>query len=259
MSLAEDAPNLIPRAQLALFITDNAGTPLEKIIQDFEAQQEFTTETIPAEVDAALAAAAAAQSTANNAASKLATAAFVTLGDESADLPQSRGIQAGTGIALTDGGAGNPLTVATQEQYAVLSADRTDATGAFVNATDLVAAVAANSLYLIEAILTFRSANVAVGMGLTFTLPAGATITGAYDHSLTTLTTQTAYNNAAGAISADPNAVPIINTNLPIRGRWIVKTAGTAGNAQLQFRTSAAATVVTLKADLSALIARKIG
>lgn len=36
---------------------------------------------------------------------------FVTVNDETATLPQSRQLAAGAGIAVTDGGAGNPITV----------------------------------------------------------------------------------------------------------------------------------------------------
>lgn len=236
MSLVADAPNVIPRAQLALFVTDPDGTPLEKIIQDLEDQQAFTTEVTPAAVDAAIAAAAAAQSTANIASAKIATATIWTYNDDSTNWPQSRRI----------------LDV-------ILPADVTDNTGAFVNVTGMLAALAINTTYLIEAALTMRSAGLGVGVGLTFTLPAGASIVGGYEHQLTTLTIQSVYNTASGAISADPNAVPVINANLPIRGKWVVKTAGTAGNAQLQMRTSAAATLVTLKQDLSVLTVRKIG
>jgi hypothetical protein len=44
-------------------------------------------------------------------------ASYVTVNDESSDLPNSRQIAAGVGISLTDGGAGNPIVIATTVNY----------------------------------------------------------------------------------------------------------------------------------------------
>lgn len=141
----------------------------------------------------------------------------------------------------------------------ILPADVADNTGAFVNATGMAAPVEANTTYLVEALLTFQSAGLGVGIGLAFTLPAGATINGGYDHFVTATTKAGGYNNAAGGVSGNTAAVPVVNDNNPITGRWIIKTAAAEGTAQLRFRSSAAATAVTLKKDLSNLVFRKIG
>lgn len=266
MTLPIDAPNPIPRAQLALFIRGNDDVPQEKLIQDFEDQQLYTLGTLPALVAVAQATADAAQVDATAALvaaaaaqNELSSDTFLTLSAE-AGLPTSRRLVAtGPALTLTDAGAGSTLTLALAESIAILPADVTDNTAAFVNATGLVGALAINSTYLVEGLLTYQSASIVVGIGLGFTLPAGATMNGGYSHVSAGVALMGAYNNASGAVSANTTATPVINTNTPILGRWIIKTGGTAGNAQLQFRSSAAATTVTLKQDLSALTFRKIG
>lgn len=280
MTLPADAPGIITRAQWAAFVTDASDTPIQQTIQDLESQQDFITADIPTELAAlevavtaaagaataasiaaaaANAAAAAAQTTADAAAVKLAGDTFLTTAAE-ASLPTSRHIViSGPGLQAVDGGAGGAYTFSLTDQNVILANDTADATAAFVNAVGLLGVLAPNSTYLVEAALTFQSAAITTGLALTFTLPAGATITGAYDHPLTLNTFTGSYNNAAGAVGANTTDVPAAATNLPIRGRWIIKTAGTAGNAQLQLRTEVAASAITLKKDLSVLRFLKIG
>lgn len=141
----------------------------------------------------------------------------------------------------------------------ILAADVTEAAGVFADAPGMEATLNANATYLVEGLLTFQSGNVGVGIGLAFTLPVGATINGGYDHFVTATTKGGGYNNASGAISGNTGAVPVANDNNPITGRWIIKTAAAKGIAQLRFQSSAAATPVTLKKDLTNLVFRKIG
>lgn len=141
----------------------------------------------------------------------------------------------------------------------ILAADVAEAAGAFKDAPGMGPTLDANTTYLVEGLLTFQSANVAVGIGLAFTLPVGATINGAWRHFVTANAENGGYNNASGAVSGNTGAVPVANDNNPITGRWIIKTAAAEGIAQLRFRSSAAATAVTLKKDLSTLVFRKVG
>lgn len=232
MSNPAPAPTAIPRKDLARYVTDERGQPIEKLIQDIESQQEFLLGGVGG-------------------------GTFLTAVADPA-LPASRSIAAGTRINLVDTGAGGTLTINVSDQNVILPADVSDVTGAFVNAPGLAGTLAAASVYVVEGLLTFQSAGAGVGIGLGFTLPAGATISGSYNHNVTTTTLQGAYNTAAGAVSANTTAVPVINTNIPIHGRWIIRTT-IAGTAQLQFRTATAATAVTLKQDLSTLSFQKIG
>lgn len=254
-----DTPARIPRNQWAEFVRGQDGEPIAKLISDLEDFQGFTYDDITVAIDAAATAAAAAAADAALVAARLNADPFLTIG-ATPDLPQSRQLLAsGPRLTLTDAGAGTNATIALADQNVTLPADVSDNTGGFVDATGLVGTLAINSVYMVEGLLTFRSANVAVGIGLTFSLPAGATLSGSYNHNVTTTTVQGAYNNAAGAVSANTTAVPVANDNLPIHGRWIIRTGATAGNAQLRLRTSGAGTAVTLKQDLSILVFQKIG
>lgn len=260
MTLPVDLINPIPRSQLARFIRDyDTGEPLEKLIQDFEDQQGFLTQSIPDAIITAQNTANAAVTAAAVANGKLNGDTFITLNDESVPLSQSRRLLVATGLTLTDGGPGAGVTLSLTGSVALLNADVSDAVGVFINAGNLSGALAASSTYLVEGLLTFQSAAGGVGIGLGFTLPVGASIDGGYSHSATASTLTAAYNNAAGTVNANTAAVPATATNLPINGRWIIKTGITAGVAQMQFRTSGGGTLVTIKQDLSTLVFRKIG
>lgn len=258
MSLADDAPNVIPRRQFALFVKGADGQPNEKLIQDLEDQQNFVFVDVTAAVMAAQATADAAALVAALAESELNGSTFLTVGAEPG-LTVSRRIVAGAGLTATDAGAGSTYTLASSDQNVILPNDVSDVTAAFVNVTAMLGVLAASSVYMVDGVLTFQSAAVTTGIGLAWTLPAGATISGAYDHNVTNTTAQQAFNIAAGAVSANTTDVPAAATNTPLRGRWLIRTGVTAGNAQLQFRTEVAASSVTIKKDLSALVFRKIG
>lgn len=141
----------------------------------------------------------------------------------------------------------------------ILVADVAEAAGVFADAPGMEAMLDANTTYLVEGLLTFQSAGAGVGIGLTFTLPVGATISGGFRHFTTATAENGGYTNASGSVSSNTAAVPVVNDNNPITGRWIMKTAAAKGAAQLRFRSSAAATAVTLKKDLSTLVFRKVG
>lgn len=260
MTMPTDLVNPIPRSQFALFVTDENGEPIDKLIQDLENQQGFLTESIPEAINTAQDTADAALASAGIANGKLNGATFVTVNDEDLVLGQARRLRvAAPGLVLTDGGASGNVTISLAQSVALLNADIADAIGVFINAGNLIGALEANSSYLVEGLLTFQSVSLVVGIGLGFTLPAAASINGGYSHNATPTGAQSVYNNAAGTVNANTTAVPVAGTNLPITGRWIIKTGVTAGNAQLQFRTGAGGNAVTLKQDLSTLVFRKIG
>lgn len=203
--------------------------------------------------DGAVAAAAAAQTAVDT----LGAVPFVTLA-LSGVTPNERSLAAGQGLLLDDGGAGSPVTIKTSDLIAVLASDVSDITAAFVNAGALSLSVAAGATYLVDALLTFQSAAVTTGLALGFTLPAGAVISGMYQHNTTATAREGSYNILPGAVKGNTSAVLVATENVPLQGRWLIKTSVTAGNAQLQFRTEVAASAVTLKAGLCVLIARRI-
>lgn len=210
--------------------------------------------------DTATTAAAAAQGTADAAASAAAGLALpdylvLTL---SGALSNERRLVPGFGLSLTDGGANADATIALSDIVALLGSDVADSTAAFVNATGLAAALVANATYLVDALLTFQAAATTTGIALGFTLPAAAEISGTYRHNITTTASEGSYNIASGAVKGNTTGVLVANENVPITGRWLIKTGANAGSAQLQFRSEVAASAVTLKAGLSMLSFRRI-
>lgn len=248
----------ITRQQFAQFVTDSGGQPLTSVIQNLEQQQAAVQLDIPAQVAEAIATADAASATANAVNAKVQAGGFI-LAFPDGDLSNARAIAPGSGITMQDTGAGGVFTIGIAQTIAILAADTFDITAVFVNAGNLSAVLAANSTYLVEASLAFQSAALTTGMALGFTLPAGASITGGYSHQATATGSQSAYNTASGTVNSNTSAVPVINANLPLTGRWVIATGANAGVAQLQYRSGVAASAITLKAALSALVFRKIG
>lgn len=254
------ADQLIPltRRQFAEYVTGDDGKPLDSIIQQLEQQQAALTGDLPALVAEAQDTADAAGTTANEALNLLNNGAFVMAAADPG-LTLARTLTAGLGVTLVDNGAGNSLIVKSDLLSAILSPDVSDVTGAFSPAGILALALLPGATYLIEAQLTFQAAATTTGIGLGFTLPTGANISGGYWHPSAANALQSAYNSAAGVVNANTTTVPAAAVNLPIYGRWIVGGATAAGLAQLQFRTSVPTSAVTLKRDLSIITARRIG
>lgn len=260
----------VTRQKLAAFLPNHELVKhIEAISNDVSGVLPDATQTAQATANTAIVNAATAQATADAAtitanaakaeADALAVVPFVTIGTSSTTTSE-RALAVGSGLTLVDGGAGASVTLdlKTPTLAAILPADVSESAAAFTDATGLLIALAANSTYLVDGLITFQSAAITTGIGLAFTLPAGATISGLYHHNSTATALVGSYNNASGATKGDTSAVPTAADNVPITGRWLIKTAGTAGNAQLRFRTSLATSAITLKQDLSALTARKL-
>lgn len=246
---------------------------LQRILKDHELVVAFenllsqASGVTPEQIATAQAAADAAQATATAAAAAAASAqadanalklpSYVAI-SASTTLTNERVLAVGLGLSIADAGAGASVTLDRSDLVSVLGADVSDATGAFVNATGLALNLVANATYLVDGLLAFQSAAVTTGLALTFTLPAGASIVGSYSHNTTATAIEGSYNNAAGAVGGNTSTAAIAAANLPITGRWMVATGVTPGVAQLQFRTEVAASAVTLKAALSALIATRL-
>jgi hypothetical protein len=261
-------PRLITRDKLkSVLKLHELVVAVESLLADVSGVLPDATGDAAAQADLALANAAAAQAAANSAAAA-ATAAqadanslklpsYVVLG-ASTLLANERVLAVGPGLSIVDSGAGAAVTLDRSSIVSVLGGDVSDATGAFVNATGLALALAANTTYLVDGLLAFQSAAVTTGLALTFTLPAGASIVGGYSHNTTATAIEGSYNNVAGAVGGNTSAAAVAAANLPIIGRWLIAVGATPGSAQLQFRTEVAASAVTLKAALSALIATRL-
>jgi hypothetical protein len=217
--------------------------------------------------NAAQAAAAAAQSAADDAQNTadaaqaevdaVAAVPFVVIAADAA-VPNARSLAVGMGLSLADAGAGAAATLNLSDILAVLPGDVSESAGTLADATGLALALAADRTYLVDALIAFQAAAITTGLAVAFTLPAGASIVGAYLHNSTTTTFQGSYNNASGAVAANTSDSGAAAADLALIGRWVIKTGGTAGNAQLQFRSEVAGSAITLKAAMSTLVARRI-
>lgn len=261
-------PRLITRDKLQRILKDHElVVAFENLLSQAGTVTPDAVAAAQASADAAQASANAAQATATAAASSASAAqsdanalkipSYVSLA-ASPTLSNERVLAVGPGLSLVDGGAGAAVTLDRSDLISVLGGDVSDSTGAFVNAAGLSLTLAANATYLVDGLLAFQSAATTTGLALTFTLPAGASIVGSYNHNTTATAIEGSYNNAAGAVGGNTSAAAAAAANLPINGRWIIATGATAGAAQLQFRTEVAASAVTLKAALSALIATRL-
>ena len=119
--------------------------------------------------------------------------------------------------------------------------------------TGLLGSLEPSAWYVVEADLTFQSAAVTTGIALAFDLPAGAVISGSFEHFNTSTAKVGSYNIASNAFKSATTGVLVANENVPLTGRWLIKNGATMGNANLRFASEDAASAVTLKGGLCAL------
>lgn len=231
-----------------------------EVIKQFEALGSDVSVTLPDSIGAAQDAANAAETTADSAVADIGTLRalpFVLIAP-TGFLSSERTLAVGLGLKLTDGGANAAVTLDRSDLVSVLPADVTDSTAAFVDATGLVLALEANATYLVDGLITFESAAITTGLGLTFTVPAAATLVGQFHHNSSATALMGSYSNTGGTVKGNTTDVLTAADPVPIFGRWLIKTAATPGNAQLQFRSEVAASQVKLRGGLSVLLARRL-
>lgn len=246
---------------------ENLSYDVSQTLPDAAALDSEIAEDALATADQAVLDAALAQASANSAIAQAAAAQanvdlleaapFVVISNDPTTLNE-RALTVGPGLSLTDNGPGSTVEIDSSDLISLLLGDVSDSSAAFVDATGLALSLEENAVYLVEGLLTFQSAATTTGIALGFTLPAGASISGLYRHNTTAIASEGSYNIASGAVKGNTTGVLVLTENVPIDGRWIISTAGTAGTAQLQFRSEVAASAVTLKAGLSVLIAKRI-
>ncbi len=156
----------------------------------------------------------------------------------------------------TGAGAAAPIIARTSATQQVTGVTLTDA-------TQLVAAMAANSTYRLTCHVIFQTSIATTGLNLGFTVPAGCTpMTDIYvpiasaaaasglQQSTPAAAGTTAYNALGTAVTA-PNS----NHTASIRG--VIVTGATAGNFQVRFAAEVAATSATIQIG-SILILEKL-
>ncbi len=153
-------------------------------------------------------------------------------------------------IASTGGGGGGSLTFVD----AALTSTQVFSTTTFANVTQLVAAMDANSTYLLDCFVTFQSAATTTGLGLGYTSPADCRVMAEIVVPITSTAAasqlRTIFPNAATAANTGTvlgTGVTAINSNHTARISGIIRTGATAGNFQVQARSEVAASNITLQ------------
>ncbi len=153
-------------------------------------------------------------------------------------------------IASTGGGGGGSLTFVD----AALTSTQVFSTTTFANVTQLVAAMDANSTYLLDCFVTFQSAATTTGLGLGYTSPADCRVMAEIVVPITSTAAasqlRTIFPNAAVAANTGTvlgTGVTAINSNHTARISGIIRTGATAGNFQVQARSEVAASNITLQ------------
>jgi hypothetical protein len=153
-------------------------------------------------------------------------------------------------IASTGGGGGGSLTFVD----AALTSTQVFSTTTFANVTQLVAAMDANSTYLLDCFVTFQSAATTTGLGLGYTSPADCRVMAEIVVPITSTAAasqlRTIFPNAATAANTGTvlgTGVTAINSNHTARISGIIRTGATAGNFQVQARSEIAASNITLQ------------
>jgi hypothetical protein len=232
---------LITRNKLAQFLKNH------ELIKAFENLQTDVADVLPAMSAEALSAAEAAMALAD----LLASLGFI-MAVPATTTPNARALAVGAGLTLTDGGAGNSvvLNLATSGFGAVLAASISENAGTYINAPGMTLTLEANSTYMVDGVFEFQSDAAVPTVGLGFTLPTGAVISGQHGHLLD-LAPLTGPSGAVGGVAA---AGPISL----ITGHWIIKTGATAGAAQLRFKSLATGYAVTLLQNRCSIGSRRV-
>lgn len=145
-----------------------------------------------------------------------------------------------------EGGGSDPWT------WQKLSADVANSTTSLAAVTGLSFTAAANTTYLVEVVGAFQSAATTTGIAVALDIPSGSVVGQILANTSATAlgaTEQIADNATTGATSG----VRAINANIPFTARFVVAVGSTGGAVQLQFRSEIAASVVTMKANLTVM------
>lgn len=184
-----------------------------------------------------------------------------TLFGKQSALVSGSNIKTVNGASLLGSGdllVGSDITAAA----VAMTATQANTTVAYVNVTQLVLPLAANSTYMIDCFLTFKSAATTTGIGVGFVAPTGSIPM--LEIVVPVVSTQTAnalritFPNAASTTSGSVlgTGVTAIASNHTAKVSGLITTTS-AGNIQIQFRSEVATSAVTLQIG-STLVACKV-
>lgn len=132
-----------------------------------------------------------------------------------------------------------------------------NSTTTFADITGLRVELEAFGIYEATGLLLVQSAATTTGIGVTATVPAGATISGVFSHPSAVNALTLGYVTASGSVSNDTTGFPAIGTTYLVEFRACIVNGSTAGSIQLQFRSEVAASAVTVLTN-SSLSVRKL-
>mgnify|MGYP001600124751 CR=1 FL=1 len=137
-----------------------------------------------------------------------------------------------------------------------LASDQSTASTSYVDCTGLAHWLEAGSVYLVEGIIVFQSPSLVVGIGLSYTIPSGAS--GIMINQVpTSLSAVTPITSRTADGHANTAAVDAINSDVLAVCHARVVNGSTAGLFQLRYRSSLAANTVVVKTN-SLLRARRV-
>lgn len=147
-----------------------------------------------------------------------------------------------------------PPSIVGSVQTKALTATQANSTVTLANVTELVLSLEANTTYLVDCFVTFQSAATTTGLNLGFTSPTSCRCMVELTVPITSTTVasqlRTLFPNAAVATNIGNiigTGVTAITSNHTARITGIISNGATAGNFQVQFASSIAASAITLQ------------
>jgi hypothetical protein len=143
----------------------------------------------------------------------------------------------------------------------VLTVTATVATTVLTAVANFFLELEVSALYEVEAVCAMQTNVTSTGIGMVLDVPASSTICGMVWAPVTTNTIGCSVQNADAALvttTSVTSGVINANQNQPLVGRWLVRTAGTAGTAQVMIRSEIANSTAQLMPNVSFLTGRRI-
>lgn len=140
---------------------------------------------------------------------------------------------------------------------AVAAGNTANSTTTFADIPGLRVELDAFGIYEVTALLLVQSAATTTGIGVTATVPTGATISGVFSHASTANALTLGYITTSGAVSNDTTGFPAAGTTFLVELRACIVNGGNYGGVQLQFRSEVAASAITVLTN-SSLSVRKL-